>query len=290
MKTGKSELKWVRKFQEEAEREKEQTFQITDSPEYKEMQKRMEQLRVEISMAIQERDHLVLHECKNIESGYLLKFGALEYQVYSLECDYLRLKRKLELIIAKRNRQEEIILQEIDDILEEEFQEYLKILEEKMGQINDALKWKQGTPLSEEDAKELKSLYRKIVKKLHPDIHKENTDVQNELFLRAVEAYERGDLQALQIIADMVFTDVTEDGFLPVADLQNEIVRMEASLDKIRKTIEKIKEQYPYILKKYLEDDAVADKHMAELEQAKEEYQTRVSIYEEEIRKYLAGE
>ncbi len=113
----------------------------------------------------------MFHECRNIESQYILKFGALEYKVYSLECDYLKLKRKLELIIARHNRQEKILMPEIDSILDAEFQEYKEKLDEKMGQINEALKWKDGSPLSDEEAKELKSLYRKIVKKLHPNIN-----------------------------------------------------------------------------------------------------------------------
>ena len=70
----------------------------------------IDKLRVSVSMLLLERDNLLFHECKDIEAEYVLKFGKLEYKVYEAECEYRRLKRKLELIIISRNHNEPIDL------------------------------------------------------------------------------------------------------------------------------------------------------------------------------------
>lgn len=128
----------------------------------------LDKLRVSVSMLLLERDNLLFHECKNIEAEYVLKFGKLEYKVYEEECEYRRLKRKLELIITSRNHNVPIDLDTIDEQLEKELEEFYKILNAKLGEIEDA-KIRQGLPrLTVEEDKELKSLYRKLIKKLHP--------------------------------------------------------------------------------------------------------------------------
>lgn len=77
--------------------------------------------------------------CKNIETNYMLKLGGLEYKAYEAQCEALRLKRKPELIQARKNRQEKIILSMIDAILDAEFAEYQAKLNEQIEKVNDAL-------------------------------------------------------------------------------------------------------------------------------------------------------
>lgn len=76
---------------------------------------------------------------KNIETNYMLKLGGLEYKAYEAQCEALRLKRKPELIQAKKNRWEKIILSMIDAILDAEFAEYRAKLNEQIEKMNDAL-------------------------------------------------------------------------------------------------------------------------------------------------------
>lgn len=70
--------------------------------------------------------------------------------------------------------------------------------------MNEALQWKESDALSESDSKELKMLYRKLVKILHSDMNPERTDAQRELFEHAVTAYKNGDLATLRMIDAMV--------------------------------------------------------------------------------------
>lgn len=173
-------------------------------PEFVTLKQDLEKLRTEISMLLLERDELRLVICKNIETAYMLALGSSEYKAFELQCKVLRLRRKIDLIQAKKNRQEKIVLSAIEETLDEEFAEYQRQLDEQINKMNKALDHSKGTPLTEEETKEIKKIYRNIVKALHPDLHPEVTPAQVQLFQNAVEAYEHGDLNSLRIISTMV--------------------------------------------------------------------------------------
>ncbi len=140
-------------------------------PEFEELKEKVERLRTELSMLLSERDELRFVVCKNIETAYILKLGSLEYKAYEAQCTFLRLKRKFELIQAKINRQEKIIISSIESTLDEEFAEYQKKLDEQINKMNEAIKRSKSRALTAGESKELKKLYRKIVKSLHPDMN-----------------------------------------------------------------------------------------------------------------------
>ncbi len=151
-----------------------------------------------------ERDELQFVICKNIEMEYLLKFGSVEYKIYEAECTALRLKRKCELIRAKKNRQETIAMDAIEERLDAEFTEYQEQLNQQIEKMNHALQRSKAEILSEADSRELKRLYRKIVKVLHPDLHPETAQTRLTLFDHAVSAYKNGDLETLKMIGELV--------------------------------------------------------------------------------------
>ena len=276
--------KWVQKYKEkQAEKNA-----VIESPEYQALRDEIEKLQVELSMAILERDNLMFHQCRNIEAQYLLKFGELEYQVYELECRMRRTKRKLEMVIAKRNRQEKIIIAEIEEQLDAEFEAYKKNLNEMLGQMNQALKWREGEILSDEEAREIKKLYRQIVKALHPDIQSDNSDEENELFLRAVIAYENADLEALRIIAGLVGAGAHPEEYSSLEKLEERIGNLKKRLADIQQSIERVKETYPYILGEFLDDEEKAEMKLKELNELKQSYEKQISHYQEELQKYLS--
>lgn len=83
-------------------------------------------------MLVLQRDELKYVICKNIETKYMLELGSLEYCLYQSECIIMRLKRKVELIQMRINRQEKIDVPAIDKLLDEQFREYQQKLEEKI--------------------------------------------------------------------------------------------------------------------------------------------------------------
>lgn len=245
----------------------------------------LDKLRVSVSMLLLERDNLLFHECKNIEAEYVLKFGKLEYKVYEAECEYRRLKRKLELIITFRNHNEPIDLDTIDEQLEKELEEFYKILNVKLEEIEDA-KIRQGLPrLSVEEDKELKSLYRKLIKKLHPDMNPNVTEYEKELFNKVVECYENGNLLELQMIEISL-----EDKSITVENSLEEKQRLTKLVDRLTSQIQEIKSTYPYILKETLVNKEKTIERYKELNEMFDRYSYEIQIYTEEIENFLKEE
>lgn len=224
-------------------------------PDFEKLKSEVEKMRTELSMLLLERDELQFVICKNIETEYMLKLGSIEYKAYETQCAALRLKRKIELIQAKKNRQEKVIISAIEETLDNEFAKYQKQLDEQIDKMNDALKRSKAEVLSDEDNKELKKLYRKIVKALHPDINPDVSEAQVQLFDNAVSAYKNGDLGTLRIIGEMVGNNpLPEQHKDAMTQLVEERERLEGLLKSIRESIENIKSEYPYTMKDILED------------------------------------
>ena len=118
---------------------------------------------------------------------------------------------------------------------------------------------------------ELKRLYRKIVKRLHPDVHPNQTEREKELFNEAVAAYEAGDLDRLRAIWEEL-----ENGIDPEERFENkpedlkkmrELVRtLQLRVQMLSAEIAHIRSEFPYTMKEFLEDEEAVERKRAELE------------------------
>lgn len=257
-------------------------------PDFEKLKSEVEKKCTELSMLLLERDELQFVICKNIETEYMLKLGSIEYKAYEAQCAALRLKRKIDLIQAKKNRQEKIIISAIEETLDEEFAEYQKQLDEQIDKVNAAIKRSKAEVLSDEENKELKKLYRKIAKALHPDINPDVSEAQVQLFDNAVSAYKSGDLGTLRIISEMVGNNpLPEQHKDAMTQLVEERERLEGLLESIRESIENIKSEYPYTMKDILEDTKKTEQKKQELESVIEQYNELISIYKAKIEEML---
>ena len=257
-------------------------------PEFVTLKQDVEKLRTEISMLLLERDELRLVICKNIETAYMLALGSLEYKAFELQCKVLRLRRKIDLIQAKKNRQEKIVLSAIEETLDEEFAEYQRQLDEQINKMNKALDHSKGTPLTEEETKEIKKIYRNIVKALHPDLHPEITPAQVQLFQNAVEAYEHGDLNSLRIISTMVAEPiVVEPSESALTVLAKEKERLSKTLELIRDQIAEIKSEFPYTMRELVESPEKIAEKKAEIEETLAELKEAYDFYSARLKEML---
>ena len=257
-------------------------------PDFEKLKSEVEKMRTELSMLLPERDELQFVICKNIETEYMLKLGSIEYKAYKAQCAALRLKRKIELIQAKKNRQEKVIISAIEETLDSEFAEYQKQLNEQIDKMNDALKRSKAEVLSNEDNKKFKKLYRKIVKALHPDINPDVSEAQVQLFDNAVSAYKNGDLNTLKIIGEMVGNSpLPEQHKDALTQLNEEKERLQNLLKVIRDSIEQIKSKYPYTMKEIIEDEEQTEQKKKELENILSQYNELISIYKAKIEEMI---
>ena len=259
--------------------------EIIEFPAYKEAKEKITKLKKILADLVYEKDNLQFVICENIKTQYMLNFGSLEYNLYKAYCKYLRLRRKKEMSQAKKNRQESIDIETIEKDLDDEFTEYKKVLDGKISDMKEALKRSEMDFLTGEEEILIKSLYKKIVKKIHPDINPAITEEEKEFFYKATDAYKNGELMTLQIIYDIVISNEDPDKeALSDKALKDEVKRLEELIGKIQKDIDLIKSQPPYTWKEFVEDKNKRADKLKELKNNLEAYEEAIRTQEEYIK------
>lgn len=263
------------------------TNHLIQFPDYQRLQTEVEKLRIELSMLVLERDELLYVECKNLEMAYMLALGGQEFRAYQLQCTILRLKRKIELIQAFINRQENISIPTIEEVLDNEFAAYKEQLDSQIDRMNAALERSKGEFLTTEEAAELKTLYRKAVKALHPDLHPDQSEGRLTMFYHAVASYENGDLSSLRIICEMVAQEDSQNNDSSILHLAKQKERLTAIIADIHTHIKTIKSEYPYTMKNLLQNEEELQKKKEELNTIIVQLEEVLSLYESRITEML---
>lgn len=231
-------------------------------------------LSAELAALILRKDELRFHEAKNIRAEYMLKVGSKELAVWRKSIEYRRQKRKLSKLRAYINRGEKPDAGKVEEELEMEFIEYEDKIRARTEEVSNALFRLEGEVLTEEQAKELRDMYTKIVKRLHPDLNPGADENDVKTFYMAVSAYKDADLDKMRAIYWMVIDD--REAVIPEVDL-------EARIMELRAEIEMIERSFPFDKREFLKDaEAVAERNM-ELDEMMDDYSEQIEIVNEAI-------
>lgn len=162
-------------------------------------------VKYSLLIALEERDRLLYIEEPGLKEEYIQKIGIYEEQVLKLELEISLQEKKKQMIQAAINRREEIDLEKIEELLNEERARQLERLNQTF-----KVERKADDKLTEEEKKELQSLYKEIVRDFHPQVHTNLTENQIGLYERALDTYKRQNLEELRLIYDMLYSDDLE--------------------------------------------------------------------------------
>ena len=218
-------------------------FQIDVSPRKQQLKDEYERLQQEYSELVAKRDDLLQHEGPLLEALYMTTIGQLLYEELCLQQDIALLKYERDLFQAYENRGEEPDFEEILEKVEETaktFNENLKKEEEKRKKAKAYYEEHQEEQGKQKEAEriELKAIYKRLVHRLHPDLHPEQTEWERELFLKVQEAYEKQDLNALRQLEEELNSGISSE------EMDNETVEeWEERIQKLKELISAIKEE-----------------------------------------------
>ena len=268
--------------------------QIDISPRKKQLKEEYERLQLEYAALVAERDELENSEGPRLTALYMEAVGQLQYEVLVLQYEIALLKQKRDLLQAYKNRGEKADLNYVDEQVETTAKTYNENIQREEEKIKQAKAYieeqkEEEKKNQENEKRELRDLYRKLVHRLHPDLHPEQTEWEKELFLKVQDAYEKGDLEKLRELAqqleagmpaDAVNNETTEEWEERVNQLKEEIA-------KIREEIEKILQEFPFTYRERLNNPEwiaqtqdMLRKEIPELEKEKIRLEKIVNIME----------
>ncbi|MBR4263721.1 MAG: DnaJ domain-containing protein [Paludibacteraceae bacterium] len=236
-------------------------------------------LKSELAELFERREYMLTYEKSTLLAAYTKWIGSFKYEEFSLQVTIKRQQRKAQIIQAKINRNEPIVIEAVEQQLNEEFAEYERLLQEQLEQIKAATDYLESPVLSDEDAKELKQIYRILVKRLHPDWNPDLTQQERDLFVRVQAAYKTANLQELRNILLMI--DAKEPTALQNTDIEKEIAQYEKSIADMKERIEKLELTFPFTMREMLVDEE-------QLKRQQEEIQANISKLREDEKKWMA--
>ncbi|MDH6364591.1 gas vesicle protein [Enterococcus sp. PF1-24] len=237
------------------------------------LQVHYKQLENEFTALFERKNYLEGHKIPELTKRYYAVLGVFEYRNNELTLAIMQMQHLLQLAQKYVNRDGIIDFEEIEEITKKKFSEYQRNLKSQLDEIKLAqMKVRQETKvLSDDDAKELKAIYRFLIKSLHPDLTKDDSSERKEFFEQVMAAYKNGDLQlmmALKAMFEIQFPDDEEQATetKDEQDYRNEIARFEELIKQQKFEIKMMESAFPYTMKELLMDDELLTKKRAELE------------------------
>jgi hypothetical protein len=202
-----------------------------------------------------------------LESLYLLHIGQHQIRKLNAEIRVMALKRKIELVTAAINTGKEPDLVAIETQVASELAEVEQKIMEASNAYAKAVVYVAGLDSPERSA-ELRKVFCRLAKKLHPDVIPEVTEWHAALWLRVKKAYDKGDLEqllALEVVyRDELIAETVEDELLS----SEQIEKLKLAIRQLEEEIVMIRSSFPFTHEEllYNEEWILAQQEKLELE------------------------
>ncbi|MCX6362181.1 MAG: J domain-containing protein [Armatimonadetes bacterium] len=222
-----------------------------------------ELLHSELVSLLVEREHLVHLVRHSLEALYIANFGPLKHELLTLQVTNRRMVRRLELMRAALNRGALPDLEGVDRVLDAEFLEWEARLRVERAKVDTALEMLSQTVTPEEE-RALRSLFRTLALKLHPDVNPGQTTRAAQVWLAIQDAYRRGDLGRMKALALLA-----EGHGLPPPALDSlEALRarrreLQAQVGGVVARLAEIKAMWPFTMMESIEDETWVEERRA---------------------------
>ncbi len=211
---------------------------------------------------------------------YIRVFGDLIMAVFKQKIACIEKKKMLSLCLMYFNRGEHVDIKKVNEQIRVEMADYQKQLD---AMIADNETCKQMKRISESEVLRIRQIYRKIAKRLHPDLNPltEQHEELLHLWMRNITAYQCNDLKELEVLVDLALSALGEGKtVLSVPDIQEKI-------DALQREIAQIRSTDPYRYREILVDENLVCEKKKALEEECNEYQRYAQQLEQELKRFI---
>lgn len=229
---------------------------LDTTPEMKHLKQSLEALNAEYIELFEVRSYMLQFEENSLTARYLLTIGTHEHQLFCEKVDLMQLKFRIQLAQAAFNQNKLPDWVDIDKKTSTAFYEYYIKIYEKANELTAAKEYCKADFLNAEEAKELKEIYKILVKKLHPDLHPGQTESDKEYFIKVQAAYQLSDLKMMKQL--LLYFDTAGDSMPTVEltdNLQTKVKNTKSLIDDLKSKIELLNKSFPFKYRENLSDD-----------------------------------
>lgn len=230
---------------------------------------------------VMRRDQLK-KEILQLRNVYMMLFGELRMQEYELEIAVIQLKKEITWIIQRLNSRSVVDLDQLASDMKAVMEAYYEQLSSMKIDFEIS---RQSKPVSEEDLRDIRVLYRRIARKIHPDLHPdyEKDEVMLNLWYAAASAYECNDKTGLEDVL-IEIESLNRDPESPNAHYLPD--HLEDRIEKTEDEIERLQLNPILVWRDKTEDEAkiAREKHQFEQSiQQLEEYKAQLEKQKQDL-------
>lgn len=215
---------------------------------------------------------------------YIHTFGDLLTAVFQKKIACIEKKKTLSFCMMYINRGESVDIQEMNSYIAREMASYKQQLDDM---IADNALCKKLKAIPEDEAMQIRQLYRRIARRLHPDINPltAENEALSELWNRVALAYHCNDLKELaelEILAEHALNDLGQGSIeITIPDITEKITALYAEIEEIRTTD-------PYRYKFLLDNPALIEEKKQALQAELAEYEQYEAELQAELKKIIS--
>ena len=214
-----------------------------------------------------------------VQQRFIELFGDLRLEMLKVEIEIAKIKKEMEYLVRKKNRNESYALEEMDDFVNQAL-EGMKAQYERMKEEQAQLKNKKM--LSQEEVKEVKRLYRRLVKLVHPDLNPHQTKEQKELWHQLQKAYRNNDLAWLRELNVLIVLKTKGHEEVEIEDLEDKI-------EAVREEIALLKEEDLYQMRELVFDEEWIDAYKEQYERERSDFEVYLRSLQKEKEKLIGS-
>ena len=237
--------------------EREKRGELVLHPHVSDKLREIEALREKLGVLVEEHESLLYVEREGLLAKYNQDVGHLEHELFLLKVKMAELRRRIAVLQADINQSKTITAERVvhlDEEIRKEFETARVEIEERERALRQsALLLDPEQLMKPEEVRELKTLYRRLCQRYHPDVGGKQAERWEEIWSALQHAYRSRDVDLLRALAETI--NVPGRTLPSPADhLDAEIERLRSLIGKQSKRITRVLSEPPFSYREKLAD------------------------------------